>query len=422
MNKNEHSDTDKNLDHEQTHMATPHKSQRHRRVINVPRTDDDKQHGTNKENATPAPHMTDTQEKPAKQACNARKPHKHSLRDKNERKHVAANEAKDAISKFKKDVSAGDSNATGIRRVMRALFGFIALIFKLICILFRGIWHLFVYIAVSVIALAVICALGVGALYISTSGSLPDIEDYTRISMPQDATIYDVDGNVIGVVSTSNREPVSFSEIAQPAKDAIVSIEDERFYNHEGIDIIGICRSLYVNFVSWSKGGSSTSQGASTITQQYVRNAYKDVGNEQTISRKLTEMMLSIELESSMSKDDILSSYLNTVYYGNGCYGIEAASKFYFGHDASSLDYYESAILASVVNSPTYYNPTTDDGKKHTAERVDLVLDKMWSLGKLGSTSEDELRAMKQTDIDSVLHITKQTRTDRKSTRLNSSH
>lgn len=291
-------------------------------------------------------------------------------------------------------------------KLLRYVGALLLLMAKLIYVFFRGIWRFFVYLAVMVGAMGVIALLGVGYLYATTVGDLPQLQDYNLISMPQDSTIYDRDGEVIGVISTSQRTPVSFSEISQSMKDAIVSIEDERFYNHEGVDLMGIARALKVNVESYLGGGSSTSQGASTITQQYVRNAYAGVGTEQTISRKLTEMMLAVELEATASKDDILSSYLNTVYYGNGCYGVEAASQYYFGHSAKTLSPYESAILASTVNSPVLYNPTTDEGKQNTASRVNLVLDKMYSLGKLGDMTQDQLRDLKKTDINTVLHIT----------------
>lgn len=294
--------------------------------------------------------------------------------------------------------------------VISVLLGVIRLIGRLVVVLFRSIWRAIVYMAVAAAGIGLVALIGIAFLFTTSIGELPSLKDYTLIAAPQDSTMYDADGQVIGVISTSSRDPVSFGSIDQKLKDATVGIEDERFYNHEGVDFYGIARALKANFDSWRSGGSSTSQGASTITQQYVRNAYNEVGTEQTVSRKLTEMILSAELESSMSKDDILNSYLNTVYYGNGNYGVEAASQYYFGHSVKTLSYYEAAILASIVNAPSIYNPATEEGRKNTAERANLVLDKMFSLGKTGDMTKEQLQEIKRTDINSVIHITEKQR------------
>lgn len=318
----------------------------------------------------------------------------------------AASSTKERISDMK-----GDANENGTRLsawdVVKAV---LSCIWTIVKVTFRTIWRGLLYIFVMIVALAAIGLVGFGILLASSSGDLPKVQDYSLVSMPQDATIYDRDGQVIGVVAQATREPVAFGDISKNAKDALVSIEDERFYDHGGIDPIGILRSVYVNFKAWLGGGDATSQGASTITQQYVRNAYSSVGTEQTISRKLKEIALATEVDATMSKDDILNAYLNTVCYGNGQYGIQAASKYYFGHDVSKLSDYEAAMLAAIVNAPSMYDPTTDEGKKLLAQRTNLVLDKMYSLGKLKVTQE-QLRKLKATDISSVIHITKKSRT-----------
>ena len=293
---------------------------------------------------------------------------------------------------------------------LSVLAAFFLMLLRLFGTFLKLIWRFLVVLAVTLVAIGMIGLIGAGYLYASTIAEVPQLEDFSLIAMPQDSTIYDCDGEVIGVISTSKREPVAFGEIAQSAKDAVVAIEDERFYNHEGVDFFGIARALFTNFQSWSGGGKNVSQGASTITQQYVRNAYQDVGNEISMRRKLTEMMLAAQLEARASKDEILNSYLNTVYYGNGCYGIEAAAKYYFAKSAKDLDYYESAVLAAIVNGPTIYNPATDEGRTNTASRANVILDKMYSLGKLGGMSQDDLRAVKQTNINDRIHITEKER------------
>lgn len=318
----------------------------------------------------------------------------------------AASSAKRQMN-AKQDEAAAQGKKVSVGSIILII---LACIWNIIKITFRTIWRGLLYIFVAIVALCVIALVCFGVLLASSSGDLPQVQDYSLVSLPQDATIYDVDGQVIGVVSQVTREPVAFGDISQNAKDAIVSIEDERFYDHGGIDVISIMRSIYVNFRAWLSGGDSTSQGASTITQQYVRNAYSEVGTEQTITRKLKEIALATEVDATMSKDDILNAYLNTVYYGNGQYGIQAASKYYFGHDVSQLSDYEAAMLAAIVNAPSIYDPTTEDGQQKLAQRTNLVLDKMYSLGKLNIT-EDELRALKSTNIADVIHITQKSRT-----------
>lgn len=295
--------------------------------------------------------------------------------------------------------------------IKNILSDFLGVIIAFFSLLWHGVWKALVCLSVFLLSALVIGGIGFGALYISTVGEVPRLEDYKSVMLPQDATIYDVDGETIGVISSNYREVVPFSGIADTAKTAVVCIEDERFYNHEGIDFYGIARALYTNVRGMTKGeGTGTTQGASTITQQYVRNAYSGVGNEKTLTRKLIEMTLSAELESQMSKDDILNAYLNTVYYGHGCYGIQAASKYYFNKDANNLTVYESALLASVINAPSRYDMETDKGKELITSRASLVLDKMYSLGKLNVT-EEELRELKKTDINTLLHITPRERT-----------
>lgn len=317
-----------------------------------------------------------------------------------------------AYSDTKQKISTtAHSDMNIFMKILIILWTAIKFLFRLIGYFFRSIWRFLVVIAVMFVSIGTIGLLAVFYLFTTTIGEIPSLQDYTQMSVPQDSTIYDVDGEVIGIISTVKSSPVAFSEIDQKAKDAIVSIEDERFYDHEGVDLIGIARAIKANYDSWRSGGSATSQGGSTITQQYVRGAYEGVGTEQTVTRKLTEIMLSVELEATMSKDDILNSYLNTVYYGNGVYGIEAASQYYFGHSCKELSYYEAAVLAAIPNGPSIYNPATEDGIENTADRASIVLDRMYSLGKLGDMTQEELRELKQTDIKSVIHISDEGRT-----------
>jgi len=193
------------------------------------------------------------------------------------------------------------------------------------------------------------------------------------------------DGSLIATFYSQNRTPVELEQMSAFIRDGIVAIEDARFYDHGGIDPTGILRALYVN----AQGGR---QGASTITQQYVKNVLllspafgaKSAENtkttaSRTIGDKLREMKLAITLEEKYSKDQILQGYLNLVYFGNGAYGIQAAAKTYFGVPAGALTLPQAAALAGVVNRPAYYDPLTEPG--HVVDRRNEVLDKMLQQG-----------------------------------------
>ena len=151
-------------------------------------------------------------------------------------------------------------------------------------------------------------------------------------------------------------------------KNATVAIEDKRFYHHHGVDFTGIARAL----VDDIKAGHVV-QGASTITEQYVKNAY--IGDDPTLTRKLKEAVLAWELEDRWSKDKILTEYLNTVYYGAGAYGIEAASLTYFHKPVSQVTLPQAALLAALPKFPSEYSPITDP--KVITPRRNLVLDDM---------------------------------------------
>ncbi|HAP89232.1 MAG TPA: glycosyl transferase [Arthrobacter bacterium] len=206
------------------------------------------------------------------------------------------------------------------------------------------------------------------------------------------STVLANDGSVIATFYAENRVPVDLNAMSPFIRNGIVAIEDERFYEHGGIDTTGILRAL----VATAQGGR---QGASTITQQYVNNMIIEslvtdgktdqvkLGADKTIGDKLREMKLAIALEKQYSKDQILQGYLNIVYFGNGAYGIEAAAKEYFNVPASSLTLPQAAALAGVVNSPVYYDPLTEPG--HVVARRNEVLDKMLQQGKIPSAEHD---------------------------------
>lgn len=226
-----------------------------------------------------------------------------------------------------------------------------------------------------------------GSFYlISLAADLPRLEKEAMKAPAQTTRVYAADGSLLAELHASeNRVIVKLKDISKNMQNAIVAIEDERFYEHKGVDPIGILRSLYVDIKT-----GKPAQGASTITQQYVRNIY--LSSEKTLERKVKEAILAYRIEQIYSKETILEKYLNTVYFGNGCYGVETAALTYFGKHAKDLTVAEAALLAGLVQRPSYYNPYTN--LNEVINRRNLVLKKMFELGYL---SKDEYeRALKE--------------------------
>ncbi|WP_434615594.1 transglycosylase domain-containing protein [Arthrobacter sp. A5] len=220
-----------------------------------------------------------------------------------------------------------------------------------------------------------------------------DLPSELKIDAPSQSTkVLANDGSVIATFYDQNRVQVGLDAMSPFIKEGVIAIEDSRFYEHGGIDSTGILRAL----VATAQGGR---QGASTLTQQYVNNviiATQEAngqsdqikfGADKTIGDKVREMKLSIALEKKYSKDDILKGYLNIVYFANGAYGIEAAANLYFGVSAKDLTLPEAAMLAGVVNSPTYYDPVKEPD--HALARRNLVLDKLLQTGKISQADHD---------------------------------
>lgn len=168
---------------------------------------------------------------------------------------------------------------------------------------------------------------------------------------------------------TSNNEWINLENISNNIIDATISTEDKHFYKHFGFDILRIMKALYTNI----KVGSNV-QGASTITQQYVKNLFLDF--DKTWERKWNELWLTLNMETHYSKDEILEGYLNTIYYGHGMYGIESASKYYFGKSSSEISLAEAAILVAIPKSPSKYSPITN--YENAKNRQILILNNMY--------------------------------------------
>jgi len=246
---------------------------------------------------------------------------------------------------------------------------------------------LWLKITAVVVLLLVIIVLGMaaGAIF-ALSRNLPSLEDLRRRPNAVNTTIYDRHGALIAELhGAENRVLVTSKGIPEVMKQATVATEDARFYTHHGVDFQGVVRAVVENIRA---GG--VVQGGSTITEQYVKNAY--VGSERTYTRKLREAVLAWQLEDRWSKDKILTEYLNTVYYGAGAYGVEAAALTYFHKHASGLNLQQAALLAALPKFPTEYSPTTDP--KLAKERRNLVLQVMADQGYI--TQQRALKASKK--------------------------
>jgi penicillin-binding protein 1A len=219
---------------------------------------------------------------------------------------------------------------------------------------------------------ALACLAAVAAF--STSCSLlPDLEEEERRTKPlaQTSKIYDSRGRLITTLhAEEDRIVIPIERIPEPLQRAVVAVEDQRYWSHRGIDLRAVLRAAYVNASS-----GQVVEGGSTITQQYVRNAFTSVGTEQTIGRKLKEAALAWQLEKEYSKEEILGRYLNTVYFGQGAYGIQQGAKTYFSKPAWELTLAESALLAGLIAGPERYDPL--DNPSSARLRRDEVLEKM---------------------------------------------
>src|SRR4051812_34423264 len=188
---------------------------------------------------------------------------------------------------------------------------------------------------------------------VAVSAQLKGLDPFQQAARQQvDGYVYAADGHTILAVlrGSQSRVLVPSDQISPWVKQAIVAIEDRRFYEHRGIDLRGMSRALWADIRH--KGAV---QGGSTITQQFVKNEL--VGTQKSVTRKLKEAVLAHELEQSWTKDRILTAYLNTIYFANGAYGVEHAARTYFGHAARKLTLPQAALLAGIPEDPSRYDP-----------------------------------------------------------------
>lgn len=244
-------------------------------------------------------------------------------------------------------------------------------------------------------ALIVVGVLGVASIY--TTKLISNVPDASTIDISPNGfstTIYDSAGNEIESLASSgaNREYVELSLIPENLQHAFVAIEDERFYEHNGIDARGILRAVFIDIVNVLKG-SRASQGASTITQQLLKNNYFTTWTSETsfkdrLDRKIQEQYLAIQIEKVYTKDQILENYLNTINLGQNTLGVQSASRRYFNKDVSELTLSECAVIAGITQNPSKYNPISNPDEN--AKRRKKVLKNMLEQGYIDEKAYNE--------------------------------
>lgn len=211
------------------------------------------------------------------------------------------------------------------------------------------------------------------------------IEGPPPLAVPQSTLIYSDNGEVIGETNTGEKRYwVGLNDISPALIEATISIEDKSFYRHYGFDLKRMAGAALADVKAMSKV-----QGASTISQQYARNLF--LSHDKTWKRKISEALYTIRIEMNYSKKDILEGYLNTIYYGHGAYGVQAASQYYFGKDANQLTVAEAAMLAGIPKAPSYYSPVSH--LDHAKARQELILQSMTSDGFITKEQRDISKA-----------------------------
>ncbi len=204
------------------------------------------------------------------------------------------------------------------------------------------------------------------------SKTLPSLAELENPKLEEATKIYSSDGELIDKFFLKNRTKVTLDNIPKDMIQALIATEDQKFYDHWGVDVDRIFKAVFKNILR----GSLTKEGASTITQQLARNLYKDIGNEISLNRKIREALTAVQIERTYTKEEILAYYLNTVYFGKGAYGVEAAAQTYFEKNAKDLTLDECAVLVATLKSPSNYDPV--DNPEASLKRRNLVLNEMY--------------------------------------------
>ncbi|MCM2335206.1 MAG: penicillin-binding protein 1A [Pseudomonas sp.] len=220
--------------------------------------------------------------------------------------------------------------------------------------------------------LAVLGAIAIGVVYYLVSPKLPDVEQLRNVEMQEPMYVYARDGRLMALFGETRRYPVAIEDVPERLKQAFISIEDARFYQHHGVDYKGVARAVWLLATTDDR----RVPGGSTITQQVARQFF--LSSEYSYTRKLAEMMLAIRMEKELSKDEIFELYLNKSFFGNRAYGVGAAAEFYYGKKMSELTLDEMASLAGIPKFPSSGNPLSNP--ERAKERRDYILQRMAEL------------------------------------------
>ncbi len=249
---------------------------------------------------------------------------------------------------------------------------------------------------IGIFGCLLVLSLGPAAVYFAFNDNLPDLDELERLQPKRVSKVFSADGQHLKNFLEEDREILSYEEIPQAMKDALISIEDRRFYDHWGIDLRRIFGSVWANVLS----ASLTAQGASTLTQQLARNLFVKVGRyrstatvgdvKATFARKIREQITAVNIERLYTKQEILTMYLNTVSFGHNRFGLKSAAGFYFGKEVNQLSVEECALLAGLLKAPTTYSPLRS--LERARERRNVVLLTMVDTGRLGRSAYNTLK------------------------------
>ncbi len=232
----------------------------------------------------------------------------------------------------------------------------------------------------AAVAAIVLGALALGTLYYVVSSKLPDVDSLRHVEMQEPMYVYANDGRLMALFGETRRYPVDIEQVPARMKQAFIAIEDNRFYEHHGVDYKGVARAIWLLATTSDK----RVPGGSTITQQVARQFF--LSSEYSYTRKLAEMLLAMKMERELSKDEIFELYLNKSFFGNRAYGIGAAAEFYYGKTLDKLDLDEMASLAAIPKFPSSGNPVSNP--ERARERRDYVLQRMRELGFINAAEE----------------------------------
>jgi len=260
--------------------------------------------------------------------------------------------------------------------------------------LFRRFWgRLYTALLMLIVLLLLILLIGgcvVAGIVMDVKQALPDTGKLKVLANAQGTKIYSAEKQLLAVLTVEHREPVPLKDIPRDLINATIAIEDERFYEHQGMDIKGIIRAFWTNLQH-----KAIKQGGSTITEQLAENVFlSETVRRKDYIRRLKEALLAMQIEDSYSKDEILELYLNEIYYGRGAYGVKAAAKLYFDKPLNKLTLSECALLAGIPNRPSRYSPF--ENREASLRRRDLVLNMM---AEQGFISRAQAGAAKQEEI-----------------------